>query len=118
MKKFSFVALASAAALALGAPAMASELVTNGDFSAGFTGFTTNYSEIPPGAENDATGDLFVSTNPAGLCGCWANINDHTTGTGNMLVIDGAANADSTIWSETVAVLANTDYQLSFSAVN
>jgi len=118
MKKFRLVAMVSAAALAIGAPAMASELVTNGDFSSGFAGFTTNYSEIPPGSENDATGDLFMSTNPGGICGCWASINDHTTGTGNMLVIDGAANANSIIWSETVAVLANAAYQLSFSAVN
>ena len=74
------------------APAMASERVVNGDFSAGATGFTTDYIASPP--EADGPGNYWINTNAQNICGCFASLGDHTGG-GNMLILDGAANADS-----------------------
>ena len=97
------------------APAIAGEIVINGSFSAGAAGFSTDYANLATQPENDATGGIYITTNPATLCGsCFPNMGDHTTGTGNMLFVDGASNANSTIWSETAKVLPNSTYDLSF----
>jgi hypothetical protein len=116
MQRLGFAGLLALASITAAAPAMATNLVTNGDFSAGDSGFTTDYLLSPPTAEGP--GNYWVTTSPHAVCDCFATLGDHTTGTGNMLVLDGAANAGSRFWAQTIAVTANTDYDLSFWAAN
>jgi len=93
----------------------ATELITNGNFNAGNTGFTatgltynptTNYSGMGPGLYTVGTNpSLYNST-------YYANIVDHTTGTGNMLIVDGN-NLTIDVYKTTVTTLPNTTYYLS-----
>jgi gliding motility-associated-like protein len=84
-------------------------LVTNGNFSAGNTGFTSGYvnnSNLVP------EGRYFITTN--------ANLNhnsfvgvDHTTGTGNFMAVNGSGTPNTDVWCQTVAVTPNTLYAFS-----
>jgi hypothetical protein len=94
------------------APAPAN-LVTNGDFESGNTGFTTGYTF---GNVNGPT-TYTISTNPLQADGAypdWYNGGDHTSGTGKMLVVNGADSATTPVWEETVPVTPNTTYTFSY----
>ena len=94
------------------------ELVVNGTFSAGNSGFTSGYIYDPaanglvaPESEYSVYRNAqFTHTNFWGY--------DHTSGTGtgnaNFMIINGAKYAPQpTVWEETTSVLANTDYYFS-----
>jgi hypothetical protein len=104
--------ISATAGLALGSPASAAELVSNGEFSAGNSGFSSTYAF---GGGSPTQGSYFLTTNPGAICGCFATMGDHTSGAGNMLVGDGAGSGDY-LWSETFAVVPNQTYTLSFWA--
>jgi hypothetical protein len=118
------LAIAAAVLLAsAGSAAAGPNLVTNGDFSAGNTGFTTGYTlttMTPDLFQNNDHGIYAVE--PAGSIagssayGDWTNISTDPTGhNGNVWVADGATDATlATVWSETVAVTPNTHYTFSF----
>ena len=91
-------------------------LVINGDFEAGNTGFTSDYTYIAPGtlspvgAPDNPGGSAYtlwdegtysVGTDPNSLHASWASFGDHTTGTGNMLIVNGAASPVS-VWQGTL----------------
>ena len=107
--------LAATAALFAASAAPAAELVTNGNFSAGNTGFTSTYGPLGSSA---AQGSIGITTNPGSVCGCFVSIGDHTTGTGNMLLVDGADGNTGAFWSQTFAVVANSTYSFSMWASN
>jgi len=117
-------------AMAMALPAKAGNLLANGDFSSGNVGFTTDYYS----STTDYTGYAgspgypgpyyTIATNPA----LWNGVpyspsfgngfGDHTTGTGLMLIADGAqtltaGNQPYVVWRETVNVTANTNYGFS-----
>lgn len=85
-------------------------LIVNGDFNAGNTGFTSQYNYR---TSNVTEGEYFVGPNPQTWNGGLSNCKDHTTGTGNMMLVNGAPVADVTVWSQTVNVSANTNYAFS-----
>ncbi|MBI4946792.1 MAG: T9SS type A sorting domain-containing protein [Bacteroidetes bacterium] len=88
-----------------------SELIVNGDFSAGNTGFTSAYTYIPPNTQIGPSA-YTVGPNPAtSNPGFWQG-SDHTTGTGNFMLVDGAGVVVS-VWCQTVNVSTNTDYLFS-----
>ncbi|MCW5907675.1 MAG: SprB repeat-containing protein [Chitinophagales bacterium] len=85
--------------------------IVNGDFSAGNTGFTSSYMyKTPP---NTTEGQYWVSTNAQAWNGGMAPCGDHTTGSGNMLLVNGATTPNVSIWCQTVSVLPNTTYAFS-----
>ena len=94
-------ATAAIAALALAGSAQASELLTNGTFDAGNTGFQSQYAYA-------VTHDLYpegtydVITNPQADHNLFSSFADHTPGadTGLMMVINGAGAPNTIIWSE------------------
>lgn len=101
------------AAVALSATALsAAELVTNGDFSAGNTGFATTYSYVDYSA---VAGTYNIGGNAVSLCGCWANLGDHTSGVGKYMILDGAQSGLD-FFDETFDIVANSTYTLSFWA--
>lgn len=85
-------------------------LIINGDFSGGNTGFTSQYINATP---NTTEGQYFVGTNVKTWNALMSNCADHTTGTGKMLLVNGAPVPDVGVWNQTVAVTPNTNYAFS-----
>lgn len=85
-------------------------LVVNGDFSAGNTGFTSEYTYTTNGFPAATYG---VGPNPAAWLPNAPACTDHTSGTGNMLLVNGADLAGVQVWSETITVQPNTNYAFS-----
>ena len=104
--------LAVGGSFALFGQVASANLLTNGDFSAGNTGFTTAYSFA---SANDCwpEGSYDIVTNPYNCHSLWYSFGDHTTGTGNMMVVNGAPSSGVAVWSETVNVQANSQYVFS-----
>ncbi|MDQ3141492.1 MAG: gliding motility-associated C-terminal domain-containing protein [Bacteroidota bacterium] len=90
-------------------------LVTNGDFEAGRSGFTTSYAvgSIPCYGLGylDCEGTYDVINNPMLGHASWAPCGDHTSGSGNMMVVNGAATFQD-VWCQTISVIPNMDYIL------
>lgn len=106
--------------LALATPALGApiNLVTNGDFQAGNTGFSSSYTYAP--ASNTTEAQYTVRTDPYPWNGSFISAGDHTSGTGNMFVGNGSPTAGSLVWgsSATISVLPNTDYFFEAWAMN
>ena len=96
-------------------------LVYNGDFEAGNTGFSSDYTygNVQYGG---LYGSYWIGPSPAaasGAWGDWMNFGDHTTGHGLMLIANGPASAEFQpldIWSQTVAVVPDSKYTFTFWA--
>lgn len=86
-------------------------LIINGDFSSGNTGFTSSYTYSPTNGIPE--GVYGVGANPTAWHPAMPGCKDHTTGTGNMMLVNGATTANVVVWSETVAVTPNTNYAFS-----
>lgn len=88
-------------------------LITNGDFSQGDTGFTSDYtpgnsmSNLGPLADK---GQYLVSNNPSATQSQFAPCTDHTSQGGNMMVVNGF-DEPSDVWCQVVTVDPETDYQ-------
>ncbi|HKO79931.1 MAG TPA: gliding motility-associated C-terminal domain-containing protein, partial [Chitinophagaceae bacterium] len=85
-------------------------LIINGDFSQGNTGFTSGYSFA---GSNTTEGQYFVGSNPQTWNNSLSNCKDHSTGNGNMMLINGSPAPDVNIWKQTVNVTPNTNYAFS-----
>ncbi|MFH2143669.1 MAG: PKD domain-containing protein [Bacteroidota bacterium] len=87
------------------------ELVTNGDFELGNTGFTTDYllCAVPGSC---GMGDYIVANNGSVHHSAWT-CTDHTSGTGNLMIFDGSTTAGTNAWCQTVTVTPGTDYTFS-----
>ncbi|MEM1218467.1 MAG: gliding motility-associated C-terminal domain-containing protein, partial [Bacteroidota bacterium] len=94
-------------------------LIVNGDFENGTTSFSSAYTfgpdSLPVGQFGTLTyeGTYEVSNNPNLTHQQFASCPDHTSGSGNMLVVNGATEPNANIWCQTVAVQPNTDYLFS-----
>ena len=90
-------------------------LVVNGDFSSGNSSFTSNYTLGGGGTWGAVSnaGTYSVATNPNFAHSNFATFGDHTTGTGNMMICNGSAVANDIVWSQTITVTPNTNYNFS-----
>lgn len=88
-------------------------LIVNGDFEQGSTGFISEYVEDCFASPLMQQGGYCVSTNPFQQNKYWAACGDHTSGTGNMFITDAATVLGAKIWCQTVAVSPNSDYEFS-----
>lgn len=98
--------------------AAGTELIVNGDFEAGNTGFTTGYSY---NASTVGPGNYSIGTNPNTLNSYFYSMADHTPGAGTrMLVVDVDGTVGKDAYATTVNVLANTTYFFSawFADIN
>lgn len=97
----------------INAQCLGPELIVNGDFTMGNTGFTTGYTNcttsdcLVPLANNGYS----VGTTPSFFHYAFAG-TDHTSGTGNMMIINGGL-PTLDVWSQTVTVTPFTTYSLS-----
>jgi len=85
-------------------------LVANGDFSAGNTGFTSDYISAFP---NLVEGQYWVGNNVLSWNSNLTACGDHTAGNGNMLLVNGASVQNAKIWSQTINVTPNSNYAFS-----
>ena len=101
---------------------VSTELVTNGDFTAGNSGFSASTY----GYRADVAGNAELI--PEGLYGIGTNAQnyhsnfwgrDHTTGTGNFMIVNGfPGTPQPVIWSTTVTVVPGTAYYFSAWAIS
>ena len=88
----------------------ADELVPNWNFNSGNSGFTSSYnynSNLVP------EGNYYITTDPNSTHPNFASCGDLTTGTGNMMVVNGASTANVIVWSKTINVTKYTNYAFS-----
>jgi gliding motility-associated-like protein len=85
-------------------------IITNGNFSGGNTGFSSSYNFAFP---NTLEGQYYVGPNPQAWNGGMSPCGDHTSGSGNMLMVNGSPVPNTSIWCQTVPVSTNTDYLFS-----
>lgn len=92
-------------------------VVTNGDFEQGNTGFQSSYVPGTGGTYGllSSEGQYALASSPNQTHTAFVNCSDHTLGTpdGTMMVINGAATANVNVWSQTITVTPNTNYQFS-----
>jgi len=116
LKKLAIMMVAALAVVTLGAGTAFANLIINGDFSTGGypgTGFTSDYlyfaqpvspatGYTTPKSSLYDEGTFGVGTNPSLYHGSWANFGDHTTGTGNMMIVNGDTQANVDVWASPV----------------
>jgi gliding motility-associated-like protein len=85
-------------------------LIVNGDFSQGNTGFTSEYNYASP---NVTEGQYFVGNNGSAWNASMSPCSGHTSGNDNMLLVNGAPTTGVNVWKETIAVTPNTNYVFS-----
>ncbi|MBK7763164.1 MAG: gliding motility-associated C-terminal domain-containing protein [Bacteroidetes bacterium] len=90
-------------------------LIPNGDFSLGDSIFSSDYiyGTGGPWGLLSSEAQYAIATNPFNTHINFASFGDHTTGTGNMMVVNGAAVANVNIWCQTINVNPNTFYDFS-----
>lgn len=92
------------------ATGLTNNLIYNGDFSLGSAGFTSAYT-YTTNLWPEAT--YYVGTNPQLYHTNFSPCPDHTTGTGNMMIVNGAGTPNVVIWQQNITVVPNTNYQFS-----
>ena len=103
---------------------VSTELVTNGDFSAGNTGFISAYGYVSTGYTGIPTSGLWPEGYYAiGSYPIYYHSNfwgrDHTTNSGNFMIVNGSgSNPPVVVWQQTVSVLPNTNYYFAAWAVS
>ena len=103
-------------------------LITNGDFSSGLNGFVTNYGYMAPVTQSSCYPEMSFSIvlSPNVCHNLWADFGDHTTGTGQMMAVNGATITNAVVWAEGPAtgnpglssLEQNTDYYFSVWAAS
>lgn len=87
-------------------------LVSNGDFSLGNQGFTSGYTYCNSSNCLYPEGYYAVGTNANFFHSAFTGI-DHTTGTGNFMIVNGAGALNTVIWSQNITVKPNVNYNFS-----
>lgn len=96
-------------------PVLGQDVVANGAFSSGNAAFTTDLALGAGGTWGllSLEGTYGITTDPSLLHSNFPSCGDHTSGTGNMLLVNGSATPDASIWCQTIAVQPNTTYAFS-----
>lgn len=87
-------------------------LIVNGDFESGYTGYSTDYT-VASDPMAIQLGEYILTDNPSNHHVLGQDYGDHTTGSGLMMMVEGSVLPGWVVWSQTVSVDANQDYQLS-----
>lgn len=90
--------------------ASASNLIVNGNFSSGNSGFSSSYTYVTPVVGNCfSEGTYTVAASPNACHAGFASFNGPDSSL-DMMVVNGAGTANVSLWSQMVTVTANTDY--------
>ncbi|MBE0641971.1 MAG: hypothetical protein IH599_08045, partial [Bacteroidales bacterium] len=87
-------------------------LVVNGDFSLGNNYFSSSYGYGTGGPYGllSLEGKYAISTNASLTHTNFSACTDHTTGTGNFMIVNGSSTVNTHIWCQSISILPNTDY--------
>ncbi|RMD71775.1 MAG: hypothetical protein D6818_07440, partial [Bacteroidetes bacterium] len=85
--------------------------IANGDFEQGNTGFTSDYNYNPSNLAFD--GNYTVISSPSIVYANFPPCVDHTTGMGQMMVVNGGTTPGDRVWCQSVNVSPNTEYVFS-----
>jgi hypothetical protein len=100
---------------ALAANQASANLVVNGDFESGVTGFTSGYANVTgvpnglailqPGGDPPGSGEgqYAVDTNPKFYHSAFTTAGDHTTGKGKMMIVNGSTVPNKNVWAGTLS---------------
>ena len=91
-------------------------LVYNGDFELGNIGFTTDYSYTTTSLQPE--GYYAVGTDAHHYHYGFTGPHDHTTGSGNYMIVNGATGLNTNLWTQTVNVSPHTNYAFSVWGTN
>ncbi|MBK7935831.1 MAG: gliding motility-associated C-terminal domain-containing protein [Lewinellaceae bacterium] len=86
-------------------------LIVNGDFESGNSDFTSDYVYNPGDLVPEGVYDVLA--NPQDDHPSFAPCDDHTSGSGNMMVVNGAGVPNQNVWCQTMPVTPNTQYVFS-----
>jgi autotransporter-associated beta strand protein len=90
-------------------------LVSNGDFESGNTGFVSSYGYATPAANVlQPEGVYTVVADPKSVHDGFTTCSDHSSTGTLQMVVNGATVANVNIWSQTVNVVPNTYYQYTY----
>ncbi|MCU0323036.1 MAG: gliding motility-associated C-terminal domain-containing protein [Chitinophagaceae bacterium] len=94
---------------------LGNNLIVNGDFELGNTGFESDYTFFP-GTAGALQAIYNIANNPNVWLSAFAPCNDHTSGATNdkMMMIDGSPRVGLDFWRQTITVKPNTTYNFSF----
>ena len=94
----------------------AQNLIVNGDFTSGNIGFTSGYLNVLNPNPFGVKGSYDIVANSNTWFTAFSSCTDHTTGTGRMMVVDGAdSNGGNTkLWEQSVTVNPGRTYQFSY----
>jgi len=96
-----------------------SELVRNGHFSLGNDGsFSNDYTYYNAGTSTSIGGYSVVTNAQVPLANSQWACNDHTTGTGQFLIVDGASNSGGIAWEQMIPGSDSGSFNLCFYANN
>jgi len=85
------------------------DLVVNGTFESGSTGFTSQYKELASLADPQT---YTIGLDPAKYNGNWPTIKPHAA-VGMLMIVNGAIHPNKTVWSEAIPVKADSSYHFS-----
>jgi hypothetical protein len=104
------------AAICTASPAFAT-LIVNGDFEAGNTGFSSAYTYVTPTAGTLVPPAVYtVGTNPRDSHGSFYSMGDHTTGSGQFMIINGSTTTGIPVWEGSASFALTVGTQYDFSA--
>ena len=93
---------------------LGANLIVNGDFELGNTGFSTDYNQGTGGTYGllSNEGTYAVSSSPSLVHNNFSFCNDQTVAPGvNQLIVNGSAVPNENIWCQTIPVQPNTIYE-------
>ncbi|MEL1243642.1 gliding motility-associated C-terminal domain-containing protein [Flavobacterium sp. DGU11] len=93
-------------------------LIQNSDFSLGNAAYVTEYLQVADPNPFGVQTSYNIVTNPNAWFTAFSSCGDNTSGSGNMMVFDGATNSDANViaWSNQnpITVTPNTDYTFTY----
>lgn len=90
-------------------------LVYNGDFELGNTGFTSAYTY---NTNLNPEGRYYIGSNAHNYHYGFTGASDHTSGSGNFMIVNGSGTAGTNLWTQTVTVQPYTNYAFSVWGTN
>jgi len=91
-------------------------LIVNGDFEAGNTGFTSGYTWSDCSLMMEGLYAILTQAYPCHIY--WETCGDHTTGDGLMMLVNGISTPGTEVWCQTIAINPNTEYAFSCWAMS
>ncbi len=82
-------------------------LLQNFDFEDGLANFTTDLTQGDMGSP----GTFDLATDPHDHHGSWGSFGDHTSGSGLMMIVNGALQSNHAVWQQEVAVIPGAEYR-------